>query len=62
MGIAQAALEELKKLYLKHYGILLTDEQVLELGTKLVSLFKIIARPIPAVDIDNRKIKNEDND
>lgn len=51
MQFKQTDLEELKQIYLNHYGILLTDEQVLELGIKLVSLFKIIAKPIPAVDI-----------
>ena len=51
--IEKQALEELKQLYLKHYGVLLTDEQVLELGIKMVSLFKVIARPIP--EVDNKK-------
>lgn len=55
MIIEENALEELKQLYLKHYGVLLTDEQVLDLGVKLVSLFKVIARPIPAVDMKKEK-------
>lgn len=50
MGITQTALEELRQIYLKHYGDLLTDEQVLDLGIKLIELFKVIAKPIPKVD------------
>ena len=48
--ISSEGLEELKQIYLKHYGTLLTDEEVLNLGIKLVELFKVIARPIPKVD------------
>lgn len=59
MAIGQQALEELKQIYLKHYGVLLTDEQVLELGIKLVELFKVIARPIPEIDKKKVEIKND---
>lgn len=64
MVINQADLEELKQIYLKHYGTLLTDEQVLNLGIKLVALFKVIARPIPQVQVDKKeaKIKNDGDD
>ena len=62
MIINQADLEELKQIYLKHYGTLLTDEQVLNLGIKLVALFKVIARPIPQVDKREAKIKNDGDD
>lgn len=55
MKIEQADLEDLKKIYLKHYGVLLSDQQVLELGIKLVDLFKVIARPIPRVDTKTEK-------
>lgn len=55
MLIKQTDLEELKQIYLKHYGVSLTDEQVLDLGIKLVNLFKVIARPIPVVDIKKQK-------
>lgn len=50
MIMKQADLEELKKIYVGHYGTLLTDEQALDLGIKLIGLFKIIARPIPKID------------
>ncbi len=55
MIISEVSLEELRQIYLKHYGVSLTDEQVLGLGIKLINLFKIIARPIPDVDIKNKK-------
>jgi len=64
MVINQTDLEELKQIYLKHYGTLLTDEQVLNLGIKLVTLFKVIARPIPQAQVDKKeaKIKNDGDD
>ncbi|MBI2021806.1 hypothetical protein HYS93_02925 [Candidatus Daviesbacteria bacterium] len=55
-------LEELRQIYLKHYGIVLTDEQALELGIKLINLFKIVAKPIPAVDIKKKKGNNGNSD
>lgn len=50
MTIKSAELEELKQIYFNHYQIQLTDEQVLELGTRLVNLFKAIIKPIPIFD------------
>jgi len=50
MIIKRTDLEELKQIYVRHYGTSLTDEQVLDLGIKLIGLFKVIARPIPKVD------------
>lgn len=55
----QAALEEFKQIYLKHYDILLTDQQALDLGIRLVELFKVIARPIPEVDRQTVKTNND---
>lgn len=50
------AISEFKQIYLKHYGILLDDQQALDLGIKLVELFKVIARPI--ANVDNGKDKD----
>jgi len=58
MGIDQVALDELKQIYLKHYGVLLTNEQVLDLGIKLIEFFKVVARSIPVVDIKKGKDDN----
>lgn len=62
--ISPEAIAEFKQIYLKHYGTMLTDEQVLDLGTKLIELFKVIARPIPQVQIDKKggKINNDRDD
>lgn len=57
MKIEQADLDELKQIYLKNYGVLLTEEQVLNLGIRLITLFKIVAKPIPVVDIKKKKDK-----
>lgn len=40
--LSQEALVEFKTLYLKEYGIKLTDDQALNLGTKLIRLVKVI--------------------
>lgn len=61
MGIEQVALEELKQIYLKHYGIMLTNEQALDLGIRLVELFKVIARPISEIDRKREKVNNDSN-
>jgi len=50
MTINQSDLEELKQIYFKHYAVNLTDDQILELGTKLIELFKVIARSVPKTD------------
>jgi len=59
MRIEPSALLELKQIYKKNYNILLTDEQALDLGTRLIELFKVISKPIPLVDKaeEKRKIK-----
>lgn len=55
--ISPQALDDLKKLYFKHYGMLLNDQQALDLDIKLVDLFKVIARPIRKVDKKGHKDK-----
>ena len=39
-------LEELKAIHKKHTGEALSDEEAIEMGTRLVILFRIIAKPI----------------
>lgn len=36
------AVEEFKKLYLKEYGISLSSDQALDLGTKLIRFVKVV--------------------
>ncbi len=38
----QATLEEFKTLYLKEYGIKLSNEQAYDYGTKLIGLVKLV--------------------
>lgn len=38
----QAALEEFKTMYLKEYGIKLSNEQAYEYGTRLIGLVKLV--------------------
>jgi hypothetical protein len=56
MTIAKESLEKLKQIHSKETGQLLSDQDVLELGIRLVTLFSVITRPI-----DNilQKINNE---
>lgn len=58
MMINQIKLEEFKQMYLKHYKILLTDQQALDLGTKLIEIFKVIARPILQDRVDKKEVKD----
>ena len=47
MNITDADLSELKQLYFKRYGVLLTDEAVKELARRLLTMFSIIGRKLP---------------
>lgn len=42
MAMEQAALEEFKTMYLKEYGIKLSNEQAYDYGTKLIGLVKLV--------------------
>ena len=61
MTIDQAGLDELKRLYLKHHNLQLTDGEALEFGSKLVDLFKVISKPIPVLDTNRKEVENENN-
>lgn len=41
-------LEQLKQLYFSRFGVMLTDEQALQLGTRLVNLVYASIRPLRA--------------
>lgn len=56
--ISPQDLEELKNLYLKHYGRVLNDGQINELATRLIELFKIITKPVSTIDSCSRKDEN----
>lgn len=60
--IDQEALQEFKDLYLREYGVQLTDEQALDYGTRLVGLVKAVyGKNVPKTsDIDKDKYKEHD--
>lgn len=47
MGLSKKAIKEFKEIYRKEFGKTISDEEAQEKGQKLLSLFKIIYRPIP---------------
>lgn len=53
MKLGKEAIKEFKKIYYQEFGEGLSDEAAQEMGGNLVSLFKIIYRPIPRVDKSN---------
>ncbi len=44
--ISEVALQELKKLHIEEFGEEISDEQAMELGTSLLTLFNHIYRPV----------------
>jgi hypothetical protein len=51
-------LQEFKQLYFRHYHARLSDQMSTELGTRLVTLFEVVAKPIPKVDIGPEPLQN----
>ena len=47
MKLSKKAINEFKEIYFHEFGQQITDEEAQELGSNLISLFKIICRPIP---------------
>lgn len=47
MGLNKEAIEEFKDIYYREFGKIISDEEAQEMGQNLLSLFKIIYRPIP---------------
>lgn len=58
MTIEPDEIAELKQIYFKHYGINLSDDEVIALGTRLINLFKILIKPISLVDTSFTKGQN----
>jgi len=46
MGLSNEAIEELKEIYRKKFNEELSDADARETGESLISLFKVIYRPI----------------
>jgi len=51
MSLSNKAIKEFKELYYEEYGKNISDEEAQEIGQRLISLFRIIYRPIPGRDI-----------
>ncbi len=47
MELSKKAINDFKKIYRKEFGKTISDQEAQEKGQKLLSLFKIIYRPIP---------------
>lgn len=45
--ISEKALKEFKEIYKEEFGEDISDEEAIDLGTRLINLFKVIYRPIP---------------
>jgi len=58
MRLSKQAIREFKDIYHKEFGRKISDQEAQELGANLISLFKIIYRPVPEVGEQNPKDKN----
>lgn len=47
MSLSQEAIDKYKQIYKKNFGEEISDEQAREEGESLISLFKVIYRPLP---------------
>jgi len=47
MALSKEAIEELKEIYYKRFNEKISDTDVQEMGESLISLFKVIYRPLP---------------
>jgi flagellin-specific chaperone FliS len=61
MRLSKEAIEEFKQIYERGYGKTISDEKAQELGQNLLSLFKIIYRPIPSDKDDKQNGKLQHN-
>ena len=58
MKIDEEAIKQFKELYLQEYGIELTDQEVIELGIRLIMFVKAVyGKNIPKPRIDKVKQK-----
>jgi len=58
MRLSKEAIKEFMDIYYKEFGERISDKEAQELGASLLSLFKIIYRPIPETGEQNPKDKN----
>jgi len=58
MRLSKEAIKEFKEIYYKEFGEKISGPEAQELGANLISLFKIIYRPIPEAGERNLGDKN----
>lgn len=59
MRLSKEAIKEFKEIYHKEFGEVISDEEAQEMGGGLLSLFKVIYRPIPE---DEEQTPRDEND
>ena len=58
MKLSETAIKEFKEIYYRQYGKPISDEETQEMGQRLISLFKVIYRPIPGKDVPFEETDN----
>lgn len=58
MRLSKKAIKEFKGIYYKEFRRKISDQEAQEMGANLLSLFKIIYRPLPKVGKQNPENKN----
>jgi len=58
MRLSKEAIKEFKKIYYEEFGERISAKEAQELGASLLSLFKIIYRPVPEAGEQNPTDKN----
>jgi hypothetical protein len=58
MRLTEQDIKELKEIYYREFGKSISDEEAQEMGQRLISLFKVIYRPIPGKDISPNETDN----
>lgn len=60
MKISSQAIEELKAIYQEEFGERLSDQEAQEIGTRLLTLFQVIYRPLPSESSPRRDKESGD--
>ena len=58
MELSKEAIEEFKEIYHQEFGETISDQRAQEMGANLISLFKIIYRPLAGCDEAEPMVKN----
>ena len=50
MSISDTEITSFKQLYLKHYKIQLTDNEAVDIGTRLLNFMNVVGKKLPLED------------